>query len=104
LSDAHRQDDPPSFVASTAYILGAASSYSSIDRTRILVTTDRIKKLIEVSTAIKTECDAAFRDTLAAGEKANGSGELDRLQAGAALATLERMVRRYAVEQVRGYE
>jgi len=39
-------------------------------------------------------CDVAFREGLAAGAKAVGSGALDRAQAGAALAVLERMLGR----------
>jgi hypothetical protein len=97
LSVAHEQDDLPSFVESIGYILGAASCCSDIDRPRILVATDRIKEIVEASAADETRtrvCDVAFHDGLAAGAKAVGSGELDRAQAGAALAVLERMIGR----------
>jgi hypothetical protein len=97
LSVAHERSDLPSFVESAGYILGAASCCSDIDRPRILVATDRIKEIVEASAADKTAidtCDVAFREGLAAGAKAVGSGALDRAQAGAALAVLERMLGR----------
>jgi hypothetical protein len=97
LVDALEHDDLPLFVESAGYILGGAASCSNIDRTRILVATDRVKEISEVSEASKTTahlCDIALRDGLAAGAKAVGSGKLDRAQAAAALAILERMIGR----------
>jgi hypothetical protein len=91
------QGDLPSFVESAGYILGAASSCSDIDRPRVLVAIERIREIAEasaISTTAVHECDAAFRGGLAAGAKALGSGELDRAQAAAALAVLERMIGR----------
>jgi hypothetical protein len=89
--------DLPSFIESAGYILGAASSCSDIERARIFIATERISEIIEASAigpAATRECDTALRDGIAAGTKAIGSGELDRGQAGAALAVLERMIGR----------
>jgi hypothetical protein len=89
--------DLPSFIESAGYILGAASSCSDIERARIFVATERINEIVEASAigkAAARQCDSAFRDGMAAGAKAIGSGELDRAQAGAALAVLERMIGR----------
>ena len=97
LSVPHEHGDVPSFVESAGYILGAASCCSDIDSARILVATDRMKEIVEASAAKKAGaemCDVAFREGMAAGAKAVGSGALDRAQAGAALAVLERMIGR----------
>jgi len=53
LVDALEHDDLPLFVESAGYILGGAASCSNIDRTRILVATDRVKEISEVSEASK---------------------------------------------------
>jgi len=97
LTLAHEYSDLRTFIESAGYILGAASCCSDIDRPRILVTTDRIKELIEVSTVEKHNgqmYDIAFNDGITAGTKALGSGELVRAQADTALAVLERIIGR----------
>jgi len=79
----------PSFAEAAGYILGAASCCSDVERSRLLIAIDRVKEIVEAS-----ECDVAFRAGLAAGAKALGTGALDRAQAGAGLAMLERMIGR----------
>lgn len=94
LLDEYRQGDLPSFAESAGYILGAAMCCSDIDRSRIFVATDRIKEIVAASStdSMSTMCDAAFHEGFAAGAKAIGCGDLDRLQANAALSVLERMI------------
>jgi len=82
-------DEFPSFAEAAGYILGAASCCSDVERLRLLIAIDRVKEIVEAS-----ECDVAFRAGLAAGAKALGAGALDRAQACAGLAMLERMIGR----------